>query len=339
MICRNLKLLSTVLFCIAIPFKLPTISSADEIDPPLTTPKQGTVTLLKSVDNEHLESQTLEPTSRQEPPSNAVSTAKTFDPLLDGRDTGADNAAWVNVEDYGLPPTRGGTTRAIRTWTKPYESRGISRKTDFDGSEVWVSYCAILGQDWNPDANMKFPGLSSATTSGASKPEDFATAKGGQGGGGGGGNRSWSARGQISSATWRIPGALGHEIYHKNSTSRRDDGRIYGETLWLGKSLTSPTPTDEASIADNQWHCIKHHAKLNTVKQDDGILETWLDDTLLFSRDDFNLSDNDDYRNISFWLQLYHGGLPDTTGTEHSVFFADFTYATGDVDTTHCTCK
>jgi len=332
------KLLTSALLYAFMLLEYPTTSSADQIEQPLTPPKQGTVTLIDLQGTETQENQSSESSSSQPAPDITNVTSKTFDPLLDGRDTGADNAVWVDIQDYGLPPTNGGKTQAIRAWTNPYESPGISRKTDFTGNEVWVSYCTILGQDWNPAANMKFPGLSSAITSGASKPEDFATAKGGQGGGGGGGNKSWSGRGQISSATSKVPGALGHEVYHKNSTNRHDDGRIYGETMWLGDSLDSPSPTTEASITDEQWHCVKHHGKLNTANQEDGVLETWLDDTLLFSRKDLNLSDNDTYRNISFWLQLYHGGKADTTGTEHSVFFTDFTFATGSRDTTICNC-
>lgn len=336
MACENQKRATTSLFFTLMFVTQTTVSSAAE---ELTAPERPVVTFVELTDAEIEESQSQKQEGDEKAPANSIgTTAGTFDPLA-GRDTGADNAGWVDVQDYGLSPTSRGISRAIRTWTKPYESKGISRKTDFTGSEVWVSYCAILGLDWNPNANMKFPGLSSATTGGASTPADFATAKGGQGGGGAGGDRSWSARGQISSFINKVPGALGHEVYHKDSTAQIGDGRVYGETMWLGSSLDASSPTTEASIADNQWHCIKHHAKLNTVKQSDGILETWIDDTLLFSRNDLNLSDNEVYRSVSFWLQLYHGGKPDTTGSEHSVFFTDFRFATHSKDVAPCGCR
>ena len=135
-----------------------------------------------------------------------------------------------------------------------------------------------------------------------------------------------------------MPGGLGFEMYHKDSSNQVADGRVYGEPMWLGKGLDESGPRAEGSIGDFQWHCIKQHVKLNTVNRRDGIVEAWLDNNIRFRRTDLNLSDNEEHRNISFWFELFHGGSADKTGTEHSVFFSDFNFSLGSQDTTKCGC-
>lgn len=251
-----------------------------------------------------------------------------FNPLL-GRDTGADNATlgnWTAIDGKQAPNPN--EPEFIKATILANSNEGASWKTDIPGTEAYVSFCVCLGSNFTPTSAVKLPGFSAQTTGGPG------TGIGGQGGGGSGGSLSWSERMLIQHpGTIFTFGGLGHEMYYDSSSNAP-----FGETMWWGNLLDEASPQPEASIADGQWHCITLYKKLNDANQNNGISRGWLDGVLLFERTDIGSTDNPAYQNLSFWFAVYHGGVADTSGTNHDIYFGGFNYSVGPTNNTQCRC-
>lgn len=253
---------------------------------------------------------------------------------------------WTGVN--GSTPIDNTSTSWIRSVIQPNTTNGSSRKYLFDPTvnEAWVSYCVQLGTNWTPSDNVKMPGFSSKLNGGISAP-------GGNGGGWGGLCRSWSARSGIVRPSHSSGGKISQYVYHLDAGGAMSNHpcvnpgndpvqiKQYGETF-------NGTPTSLASITDNDWHCVTQHIKLNTINTAnpndpnaayrDGVVEYYLDGVKVVSENNLHFTNEPAYHNISFWLQVYHGGSPDNTGTTHDVFFDKINVSIGPTNNTQCAC-
>lgn len=186
-----------------------------------------------------------------------------------------------------------------------------------------MQYYVRIGPNWSPTDNVKMPGFSARTTDNVAPP-------GGNGGAGGGGNLSWSARSIVQAPNDKgyQAGGMGQYIYHSASTNAP-----YGESYFWNANLDHYRPDDPgAAIGADRWYLVKHHVKLNSKGSSNALVEGWVDGRKKFRVSGINLSNNDDYRDLAFWVNLFHGGKADTSGKTHEVLFADFEYVTGPVD-------
>jgi len=132
-----------------------------------------------------------------------------------------------------------------------------------------------------------------------------------------------------------------HPCVNPSNDPPQTSKRQYGQTY-------KGTPVADAAITDNNWHCITQHIKLNTINTNnpndfnaaikDGLSEMYLDGVLISSATGLHFTNNPDYHNISFWLQVYHGGSADNTGTSHDVFFDNINISEGPINNTQCLC-
>ena len=90
--------------------------------------------------------------------------------------------------------------------------------------------------------------------------------------------------------------AIGTYAYHSEADL------TYGEGLpWMlgpGAGLLEP----------NQWYCIEQYVKLNTPRQKDGVLRTWVNGRLAFERSNLRVRDLPDIRIEEVWMNFFHGG-------------------------------
>ena len=216
----------------------------------------------------------------------------------------------------------------------PYQSDATSRKLYLDPSikEAWASYSMQLGANWTPTDSVKLPGFSGHHN------EGWRGAAGGNGGGWGGLCKSWSARSIIATpSTESWGGKLVQYVYHADSDKYEKDANASNHPcldssnnpVLKNKRQFGENISTTGYIKDNEWHTLTHHVRLNDVGEYNGIVELYLDGELVSKATGLNFTNEDEYHNISFWLQVYHGGSADTSGTEHDVFFHNFRWNAG----------
>ncbi len=234
--------------------------------------------------------------------------------------------------------------RDIANWEKvfilPNGHDGASAKMMLDPSikEAWATYKMQLGKNWTPAGSVKLPGFASHINEGRY------SYSGGNGGGWAGLCRSWSARSFLAAikpgVSWS--GKLSMEVYHRDSNNYAGGATPKDHPCKLSnfnpKSYTKyqfgQPLSSKGFIRDKKWHTVTHHIRLNTIGQSDGLIELYLDGKLAGKMTNLNFTDNPKYHNIAFWFIVYHGGGPDTTGTFHDIYFADFNWNSGPINLT-----
>ena len=224
-------------------------------------------------------------------------------------------------------PSQPGDFEAIRVTLRKGEHLGTDAVFDFpsSNSEAWVEYCLLLSDSWQAKTAGKLPGFSA----------DSGRWFGGQGGHPSTGKNAWSARmlyGEYEPDTRSVP--VGQYIYHT------DQGEIskYGDPDWW--SLTEDRlVSDSARLKNNHWVSIKQHLKVNSDEENDGLIEGWLDDELVYRRDDLNFSNSWLHRKITrFWMDIYYGG--EAVAESDQVLYIDqVNYSLGAEDKTSSHCQ
>lgn len=292
-------------------------------------------------------------TTSNQPPGGQFLTLPDFNAEVSSNDESS-SGNWTGV--HGSTPSSCSNSTWIRSEIQANGYFGSGRKYLFDPSvkEAWVTYSVQLGTNWTPSDNVKMPGFSSQVNGG------WLGIAGGNGGGWEGLCRSWSARLVIVRPGFApAPRKLAQYLYHVDSQNFNNANTtlsnhpcidpsnvpVQSSKRQFGQTYNG-SPTSLASITDNNWHCITQHIKLNTINTAnpndpnsayrDGLSEMYLDGVLISSATGLHFTNNPAYHNISFILQVYHGGSADNTGTNHDVFFDCINVSTGPVNGTQC---
>lgn len=229
---------------------------------------------------------------------------------------------------HGVPkPPRAGCDGWLRIVVPRGEFYGVGFKVPLCGIglEGWVSWdFRIVGWE-HSKYSMKLPGVSANYTSNAIDV-------GGNGGAGGGGSRSWSARMTITPyvSSKQSKAELGYELYHSGG---KKNG--YGEDRkW--RVMGSTTKINASQVLDDTWQSVKHYVRLNSIGQYDGEIRGYLNGSLRNVSTGLNLSNNDKYRNIALYVNVYHGGkIPATSDFEYHISNIRYYNSNGD-DAVHC---
>lgn len=230
-------------------------------------------------------------------------------------------------QDSEFIPSQPGDFEAIRIKLQKDSHLGVDAvfKLPSSAQEAWIQYCLMFANSWQAKVAGKLPGFS------ANSGRWF----GGQGGSPSTGSNAWSARmlyGEYEPKTRTIP--LGQYIYHT------DQGAIseYGDPDWW--TLTeSRLVSNSARAKRNHWISIKQHLKVNSADENDGLIEGWIDNELVYQRDNLNLSNSWFHRKITrFWLDVYYGGGP-VAESDQLLFIDQVNYSLGNVDNTSSNCQ
>ncbi len=266
---------------------------------------------------------------------------------------------WVGTLGATTPPS--GAEKFFRLTIEPYGEAGNAAKYQLDSSikEAWYSYCFMRGSNFTPTDNVKMPGWGS----GLGKNGGSFGVAGGNGGGWAGGPKSWSARSGWVRPSAPSPTAKGRwaiYVYHRDSTNFANgaEGLQHHPALpWntnpnganfrqYGETFNAPSGSP-GQILDDNWHCVQSRIKLNTLDpsapQDfdnnwtladlkglpaDGEIEVILDGVKVIDETGFHFTNNPEYHHISFWINFFHGGRDDTSGTYHDIFLSDIQVST-----------
>ncbi len=179
----------------------------------------------------------------------------------------------------------------VLQWTVPKDlhssARFMSKK--LNRTEVWASFKLFVpdtvgGYDLGSDQNdiNKLPGF--AGGGGGDKDNAETT-----------GENGWSAR-----MGWRVDHSnnfsMGYYTYHVDKKTN------HGE--WMG--WNHETNRD-------QWMTITQRIKVNSLNENDGnndgLLEAYVDDQLVYSREDIRFTDVPDFSDVKrYWFSVYFGG-------------------------------
>ncbi len=276
----------------------------------------------------------FETVKKPEPQSNFVP----FSQFRKNNNDTVQEGNWDNI--HGSSPPKAGISSWQRVTIKPYATSASGRKLLLDSSikEAWASYKIQLGSNWTPSDNVKLPGFSSHINDG------WQGVAGGNGGGWGGRCRSWSARSGIVRPVQgqSYSGKMSMYVYHKDSKNYSGNAKASdhpclnpsNNPVQSNKRGYGQTFNSKGFIRDQKWHTVTHHIRLNEISKSNGLVELYLDGTLVARAENMSFTDNNKYHNIAFWFQVYHGGSADTTGTAHDIFFHNFNWNAGPVDLT-----
>lgn len=158
--------------------------------------------------------------------------------------------------------------------------------------ELWLSYRLKFEKGFEFKLGGKLPGLTSAGAkyTGGKKP----TAGDG-----------WSAR-----FMWGMDGKAVIYLYYV------DMKETWGENILL----------DGIKFKPERWYKITEHVKINSPEKNDGVVEAWVDDIKVASRNNLRLRIGDKGRIDSFYFSTFHGGnTQDWSPTQDCyVMFDDF---------------
>lgn len=154
-----------------------------------------------------------------------------------------------------------------------------------DPEEMYFRYYVRFNDTWqrNGDGEIgKFPGFSGSYNLGA-----------GQGCTASNGRNGWSAR--MMNFDRGASHQLGFYAYHADMTDA------------CGEHMLFPT-----MLARNRWYAVEIRVRMNTISgargNNDGILQGWIDDQLVFSRTNLRFRDIDTIRIEKIWGNIYMGG-------------------------------
>ncbi len=264
-------------------------------------------------------------------------------------------------------PASPGDTEQIKVTIQPQSANttspgyfGFSGKHLLDPSvkEAWVSWYMKLGPNWTPTDGVKLPGFTSHENGGTGG------IAGGNGGGWAGLCKSWSARTLIATPTaGSNADLLRIYLYHLDNTNYGYNGGSINDHPCIvnpGNPQTDPaerrygnmvggSDVNAQVLGDGNWHCVTQYIKLNTLNTNapnapnaafrDGETRLYIDGVLTGQKTGIHFTNNPDYHNIAFWLQVYHGGSADTSGTTHDVFFDCISVSEGSTNDLQCACQ
>jgi hypothetical protein len=183
-----------------------------------------------------------------------------------------------------------GKGRSLRVTIPKGKNSGTSFKYYFkkqigsEPEEIYLRYYVKFDPDWkNATFSGKVPGFGGTYN------------RAGWGGRPSNGTDGWSARG-----TFQRPGdsttIIGYYAYHADMQG------TYG-------TVHNFTP----DLRYGTWYAVEMYCKLNSPKQNNGILRAWIDGKLGFEKTDFRFRDISDLKIETIWFDVYHGGsaVPD----------------------------
>lgn len=199
---------------------------------------------------------------------------------------------------FGFPANLSTPTTPVFSGSRSVEVRvpagahdGASLDFDFtsaglaDPEEIYFRYYVRFNDSWqiNADGEIgKFPGFDGAYGSGA-----------GHGCSPSNGTNGWSAR--MMNFDRGSVHQVGFYTYHADMTGP------------CGEHMTWPTMLER-----NRWYGIEARVRLNTITggrgNNDGILQGWIDDALVFSRTNLRFRDISTLKIEKIWGNLYVGG-------------------------------
>lgn len=176
---------------------------------------------------------------------------------------------------------------------------------------IYFRYFLRFGDTWVTTIDGKLPGFSGTYNN--------KVYRGGWGGRPSNGNNGWSARGKFAQTTPnynpladRIP--VGTYLYHSNMSS------TYGESLYWDM-------TRDFVLKKNKWYAIEQKIKMNTIGNNDGELQSWIDGKLVYSETNLNFSNHPEVGVEAIWLNVYHGGKK-TANKEITLYIDELTVST-----------
>ncbi|MFP4017151.1 MAG: polysaccharide lyase [Halanaerobiales bacterium] len=108
----------------------------------------------------------------------------------------------------------------------------------------------------------------------------------------------------------------------------RPDGEYELYLYWSGQSsIYGDMVRPGVSFSKGVWHNLKQHVKLNDPGQDNGIIELWIDDERIYSRDNFKFRLLDkDWQIDCFLFSTFYGGNDQSWAPEKNNYirFNDF---------------
>lgn len=148
----------------------------------------------------------------------------------------------------------------------------------YEPEAMYAKYWLYLDESFKPSTNGKLPGF--AGTYGEA----------GSAGQRSDGTNGWSARGSFypPNGDGTIP--IGNYVYHVDMDSSGT------HALW------------ETSLKRGRWYRIDQYLQLNTPGEYDGILRGWVDQSLVYDRDNWRWRDTDELKIEEWWGHFYHGG-------------------------------
>jgi hypothetical protein len=106
----------------------------------------------------------------------------------------------------------------------------------------------------------------------------------------------WSAR--MFSGSTATTNNVGFYVYHTDMPTNFGDN-----WHWL-----QPGTSNHFEFQRNRWYCLEQRVKLNTPGANDGILQGWVDDVLVFTRTNIRFRDLATTRIEAMWWNIYQGG-------------------------------
>jgi len=159
-------------------------------------------------------------------------------------------------------------------------------------SSTFLRYRLRLSDNWQPNSNGKFPGLSGRYGN--------APYRAGWGGRRSTGMNGWSAR--IRFSTTLQPNnqflnqtPIGTYLYHADMEKR------YGDAVYWHDC-------EHLVLEKNRWYTIDQFIQMNDRGQKNGELRAWVDGQACYTNTSLRFSDHPEVNVESVWLNLYHGG-------------------------------
>ena len=187
-----------------------------------------------------------------------------------GNGVDGENALRVTVQG----DTHYGTSVAYR-----FEDAGHD-----EPEELYARYYLKFGDTWDPGRGGKLPGPSGTY------------GRKGWGGRSVKGDEGWSARmGFRKSKVNERETQVYYYPYHADMTGK------YGSNFYWDIG-------NRGSLKNGKWYCVETYVKINTPKENDGVLRGWIDNQPAFEKSDLRFRNNPDLKVEQFWFNIYYGG-------------------------------
>jgi hypothetical protein len=169
--------------------------------------------------------------------------------------------------------------------------------------ELYFRYAIRLGPTWTTDGGGggKLPGFGGTygVAGWGGKPSD--------------GTNGWSSRGLFSKPVSNPASGdtrVGFYVYHADMTGQ------YGSNFHFSGGPLGP----DGNLKRSVWTQLELYVKLNTPKQNDGVLKAWADGTQVLEKSDLRFRDVSTLKVERAWFDIYYGG----TWTAPADMYLDF---------------